>query len=167
MGRTAAPGRDAQIEAFLEAWSGLRRAVDALPAEAFAHPSGCRGWLVRDLVCHLVIDVQDVLITLATPAGTGAGVRPRPGRAPRRQPGRAARRRPTRSCSVPRTLRATGASWMRRRARTRLMRSSPASPRLTRIPPRSSSTSTTWGPPPREQCGTPIRTDSSRLRAWC
>ncbi|CAM5696803.1 Mycothiol-dependent maleylpyruvate isomerase metal-binding domain-containing protein OS=Streptomyces violarus OX=67380 GN=FHS41_000525 PE=4 SV=1 [Streptomyces violarus] len=26
------------------------------------------GWLVRDLVCHLVIDAQDVLITLATPA---------------------------------------------------------------------------------------------------
>ncbi|MCG7311236.1 maleylpyruvate isomerase N-terminal domain-containing protein [Brachybacterium sp. ACRRE] len=75
MGRTAAPGRDARIEAFLEAWSGLRRAVDALPAEAFAHASGCRGWLVRDLVCHLVIDVQDVLITLATPAGTSTGAR--------------------------------------------------------------------------------------------
>lgn len=31
-------------------------------------PSGCAGWLVRDLVCHLVIDAQDVLITLVTPA---------------------------------------------------------------------------------------------------
>ncbi len=28
------------------------------------------GRLVRDLVRHLVIDAQDVLITLATPAGT-------------------------------------------------------------------------------------------------
>lgn len=41
-----------------------------LADEDFARPSGCAGWLVRDLVCHLVIDAQDVLITLATPAGT-------------------------------------------------------------------------------------------------
>lgn len=38
-----------------------------LSDEAFERPSGCAGWLVRDLVCHLVIDAQDVLITLATP----------------------------------------------------------------------------------------------------
>lgn len=38
--------------------------------EDFDQPSGCAGWLVRDLVCHLVIDAQDVLITLVTPAGT-------------------------------------------------------------------------------------------------
>src|SRR5690606_2981753 len=44
-----------------------------LPDAAFARPSGCRGWLVQDLVCHLVIDAQDVLITLATPADGGAG----------------------------------------------------------------------------------------------
>lgn len=41
-----------------------------LPDEDFAQPSGCAGWLVRDLVCHLVIDAQDVLITLVTPADT-------------------------------------------------------------------------------------------------
>lgn len=41
-----------------------------LPDEDFARPSGCAGWLVRDLVCHLVIDAQDLLITLATPAAT-------------------------------------------------------------------------------------------------
>lgn len=41
-----------------------------LSDEDFARPSGCAGWLVRDLVCHLVIDAQDVLITLVTPAGT-------------------------------------------------------------------------------------------------
>lgn len=39
-----------------------------LSDEDFARPSGCAGWLVRDLVCHLVIDAQDVLITLVTPA---------------------------------------------------------------------------------------------------
>ncbi|WP_225728186.1 MULTISPECIES: maleylpyruvate isomerase N-terminal domain-containing protein [unclassified Nocardia] len=49
-------------------WSALRAAVAELPDDAFAQPSGCTGWLVRDLVCHLVIDAQDVLITLVTPA---------------------------------------------------------------------------------------------------
>jgi hypothetical protein len=42
--------------------------VAEVPDEDFARPSGCSGWLVRDLVCHLVIDAQDVLITLVTPA---------------------------------------------------------------------------------------------------
>jgi hypothetical protein len=48
----------------------LRTAVADLPDEAFALSSGCTGWLVRDLVCHLIIDAQDVLITLVTPAET-------------------------------------------------------------------------------------------------
>jgi hypothetical protein len=46
----------------------LLTAVAELPDEDFERPSGCAGWLVRDLVCHLVIDAQDVLITLVTPA---------------------------------------------------------------------------------------------------
>ncbi len=46
----------------------MHTAVADLPDEDFARPSGCAGWLVRDLVCHLVIDAQDVLITLVTPA---------------------------------------------------------------------------------------------------
>ncbi len=45
----------------------MRAAVADLQDEDFARPSGCAGWLVRDLVCHLVIDAQDVLITLVTP----------------------------------------------------------------------------------------------------
>jgi hypothetical protein len=49
-------------------WAALRAAVASVPSESFARPSGCAGWLVRDLVCHLVIDAQDVLITLATPS---------------------------------------------------------------------------------------------------
>ncbi len=48
----------------------MRTAVAGLSDEDFARPSGCTGWLVRDLVCHLVIDAQDVLITLVTPADT-------------------------------------------------------------------------------------------------
>jgi mycothiol maleylpyruvate isomerase-like protein len=48
----------------------LRTAVADLPDQDFEQPSGCTGWLVRDLVCHLIIDAQDVLITLVTPAET-------------------------------------------------------------------------------------------------
>ena len=52
--------------------------------EDFARPSGCTGWLVRDLVCHLIIDAQDVLITLVTPAEgpQNAAERPDPGPGP-------------------------------------------------------------------------------------
>ncbi|WP_190089358.1 maleylpyruvate isomerase N-terminal domain-containing protein [Streptomyces melanogenes] len=58
------------MDLFSRSWTALRTAVADLPDEDFARPSGCTGWLVRDLVCHLVIDAQDVLITLATPADT-------------------------------------------------------------------------------------------------
>ncbi|MFD0267274.1 maleylpyruvate isomerase N-terminal domain-containing protein [Streptomyces sp. NPDC127106] len=56
------------MDLFSRSWDALRAAVAGLPDAAFAQPSGCAGWLVRDLVCHLVIDAQDVLITLVTPA---------------------------------------------------------------------------------------------------
>ncbi|MFJ1764473.1 maleylpyruvate isomerase N-terminal domain-containing protein [Amycolatopsis sp. NPDC088138] len=56
------------MDLFSRSWTALLAAVAALPDEDFAKPSGCRGWLVRDLVCHLVIDAQDVLITLVTPS---------------------------------------------------------------------------------------------------
>ncbi|MFG2385492.1 maleylpyruvate isomerase N-terminal domain-containing protein [Streptomyces avermitilis] len=58
------------MDLFSLSWAALRTAVAELPDEDFAQPSGCTGWLVRDLVCHLVIDAQDVLITLVTPAET-------------------------------------------------------------------------------------------------
>lgn len=48
----------------------MRTTVATLPDQDFERPSGCTGWLVRDLVCHLVVDAQDVLITLVTPAET-------------------------------------------------------------------------------------------------
>jgi uncharacterized protein (TIGR03083 family) len=56
------------VDLFGHSWAALRAAVAALPDEDFARPSGCAGWLVRDLVCHLIVDAQDVLITLVTPA---------------------------------------------------------------------------------------------------
>ena len=58
------------MDLFSHAWTALRTAVAGLSDEDFAQRSGCTGWLVRDLVCHLVIDAQDVLITLVTPAAT-------------------------------------------------------------------------------------------------
>jgi Mycothiol maleylpyruvate isomerase N-terminal domain len=58
------------VDLFSRSWTALRTAVAELPDEDFERPSGCAGWLVRDLVCHLVIDAQDVLITLVTPSGT-------------------------------------------------------------------------------------------------
>ncbi|WP_078312985.1 MULTISPECIES: maleylpyruvate isomerase N-terminal domain-containing protein [unclassified Mycobacterium] len=57
------------MDLFTHSWAALRAAVAGLQDQAFAQPSGCTGWLVRDLVCHLIIDAQDVLITLATPSG--------------------------------------------------------------------------------------------------
>ena len=48
----------------------MRTAVDELSDQDWERPSGCTSWLVRDLVCHLIIDAQDVLITLVTPADT-------------------------------------------------------------------------------------------------
>jgi len=56
-----------QVTDFSGSWTALRTAVAELEDEDFARPSGCTGWLIRDLVCHLIIDAQDVLITLATP----------------------------------------------------------------------------------------------------
>jgi len=57
------------VDLFSRSWTALLAAVADVPDDDFARPSGCTGWLVRDLVCHLVIDAQDVLITLATPSG--------------------------------------------------------------------------------------------------
>jgi hypothetical protein len=65
-----APHYRADVDLFSRSWTALRAAVADLQDEDFAKPSGCTGWLVRDLVCHLIIDAQDVLITLATPADT-------------------------------------------------------------------------------------------------
>ncbi|RII21074.1 hypothetical protein DSC45_01540 [Streptomyces sp. YIM 130001] len=62
------------MDLFERSWGALRAAVAELPDSDFELASGCAGWLVRDLVCHLVIDAQDVLITLATPADTAPTV---------------------------------------------------------------------------------------------
>ncbi|WP_405772635.1 maleylpyruvate isomerase N-terminal domain-containing protein [Streptomyces sp. NBC_01538] len=55
------------MDLFSRSWTALLTTIAELPDDDFTRPSGCAGWLVRDLVCHLVIDAQDVLITLVTP----------------------------------------------------------------------------------------------------
>ncbi|MEV6711318.1 maleylpyruvate isomerase N-terminal domain-containing protein [Lentzea sp. NPDC051208] len=55
------------MDLFSLALGALLEAVGELTDDDFTRPSGCEGWLVRDLVCHFVIDAQDVLITLVTP----------------------------------------------------------------------------------------------------
>ncbi|WP_112245535.1 maleylpyruvate isomerase N-terminal domain-containing protein [Kribbella monticola] len=62
------------MKQFGQAWAALLAAVAQTADEDFEQPSGCVGWSVRDLVCHLVIDAQDVLITLVTPADGPATV---------------------------------------------------------------------------------------------
>lgn len=59
-----------EVDLFTLSWSALRQGVAELPDAAFERPSGCRGWRIRDLVLHLALQAQDVLITLATPAET-------------------------------------------------------------------------------------------------
>jgi hypothetical protein len=56
------------VDLFSRSLGELLDAVEQLADDDFAQPSGCEGWLVRDLVCHFVIDAQDVLITLVTPS---------------------------------------------------------------------------------------------------
>jgi uncharacterized protein (TIGR03083 family) len=57
-----------QVTDFSRSWTALRSTIADLGDADFAQPSGCSGWLVRDLLCHLIIDAQDVLITLVTPS---------------------------------------------------------------------------------------------------
>ena len=58
------------MDLFARSWSALCAAVDELADEDWERASGCAGWRVRDLVCHLLIGAQDVLITLVTPAAS-------------------------------------------------------------------------------------------------
>jgi hypothetical protein len=60
--------RPLRADLFGPALVGLLRAVQSLGEEDFALPSGCPGWTVRDLLFHLVVGAEDVLITLVTPA---------------------------------------------------------------------------------------------------
>lgn len=56
------------------AYADLLAITDPLDEAAGWSPSGCTGWTVRDLVCHLLGDAQRALVALGTPTGRRADV---------------------------------------------------------------------------------------------
>ena len=59
-----------RVHLFTSSWDALRRTVAQLPDDAFEAASGCRGWRTADLVQHLSLQAQELLIALAAPAET-------------------------------------------------------------------------------------------------
>ncbi|MBG0825458.1 maleylpyruvate isomerase N-terminal domain-containing protein [Planomonospora sp. ID91781] len=55
------------LTAFAEAFTALDELAASLDDTALTGPSRCRGWAVCDVLCHLHLGVQDVLVALATP----------------------------------------------------------------------------------------------------
>ncbi|MFC4061369.1 maleylpyruvate isomerase N-terminal domain-containing protein [Planomonospora corallina] len=56
------------LTAFTEAFTALDELAASLDDRSLTGPSRCRGWSVGDVLCHLHLGVQDVLVALATPA---------------------------------------------------------------------------------------------------
>lgn len=52
-------------DAFVDAFNAVGHVVESLSDEQLLLPSRCRGWAICDVVCHLHIGVQDVLVALA------------------------------------------------------------------------------------------------------
>lgn len=57
-----------QDEALAEAYGGITAVVQHLDDAALQSATRCRGWLVADLLFHLLCDAQRALVALATPA---------------------------------------------------------------------------------------------------
>ncbi|GAB3795042.1 maleylpyruvate isomerase N-terminal domain-containing protein [Micromonospora zhanjiangensis] len=60
--------------ALAEAYAGISRAVGDLTDADLQRPSRCRGWLVADLLFHVLCDAQRALVALASPADGPADV---------------------------------------------------------------------------------------------
>jgi uncharacterized protein (TIGR03083 family) len=56
------------VEALADAYDGITRVVADLPDTDLLRPTRCRGWLVADLLQHVLADAQRALVTFATPA---------------------------------------------------------------------------------------------------
>jgi uncharacterized protein (TIGR03083 family) len=63
-----------QDEALAQAYTGITAVVQPLDDAALQLPTRCRGWLVADLLFHLVCDAQRALVALASPASGPADV---------------------------------------------------------------------------------------------
>lgn len=58
----------AQHEALAQAYQGITTVVTGRDDADLQRPTRCRGWLVADLLFHLLCDAQRALVALATPA---------------------------------------------------------------------------------------------------
>ncbi|MGC5378351.1 maleylpyruvate isomerase N-terminal domain-containing protein [Micromonospora sp. DT68] len=57
-----------QAEALAQAYDGITAVVDGLDDAGLQRPTRCRGWLVADLLLHVLGDAQRALVALASPA---------------------------------------------------------------------------------------------------
>ncbi|TDB72886.1 maleylpyruvate isomerase N-terminal domain-containing protein [Micromonospora sp. KC721] len=55
-------------EALTQAYQGITDVVSPLDDADLQRPTRCRGWLVADLLCHVLSDAQRALVALASPA---------------------------------------------------------------------------------------------------
>ncbi|MCW3813863.1 maleylpyruvate isomerase N-terminal domain-containing protein [Micromonospora sp. DR5-3] len=60
--------------ALAQAYDGITRTVADLDDADLQRPTRCRGWLVADLLFHVLCDAQRALVTLASPADGPADV---------------------------------------------------------------------------------------------
>ncbi|MET8910317.1 maleylpyruvate isomerase N-terminal domain-containing protein [Micromonospora sp. NPDC004551] len=63
-----------QHEALAQAYDGITAAVTPLDDAGLQRPTRCRGWLVADLLFHVLCDAQRALVALASPAPGPADV---------------------------------------------------------------------------------------------
>ncbi|MFC4149281.1 maleylpyruvate isomerase N-terminal domain-containing protein [Micromonospora mangrovi] len=60
--------------ALAQAYDGITRVVSDLSDTDLQRPTRCRGWLVADLLLHVLVDAQRALVALASPAEGPADV---------------------------------------------------------------------------------------------
>lgn len=63
-----------QSEALAQAYAGITAVVAPMDEAALQQPTRCRGWLVADLLFHVLCDAQRALVTLASPVPGPADV---------------------------------------------------------------------------------------------
>ncbi|SCL65751.1 maleylpyruvate isomerase N-terminal domain-containing protein [Micromonospora chersina] len=63
-----------QHEALAQAYDGITAVVAPLDDAGLQRPTRCRGWLVADLLFHVLCDAQRALVALASPATGPADV---------------------------------------------------------------------------------------------
>src|SRR5688500_6199547 len=59
---------DAATLALARAYGGVTRLTRDLGTDDLLRPSRCRGWVVADVLFHLLCDAQRALVALASPA---------------------------------------------------------------------------------------------------